>query len=161
MSRGKNIANIIAGGEPSHWTFDHLGVVVKSLARGRGTIGPVFGITSWTEEHTDPVNGVRLQFGRDRAGVVYELLEPIGDDSPVAGALKSRKDLLNHVAYLIEDLDRDAAHIRAQGAVPTSEPRPAIAYDGARIQFFMTAAGFVFELIEAPGHSHKFIEEVR
>jgi methylmalonyl-CoA/ethylmalonyl-CoA epimerase len=131
-----------------HWTFDHLGLVTKSLARGRKGIGGALGITAWTPEVRDPVNGVILQFGRDRAGVVYELLEPIDETSPVHAALSTGKAILNHVAYLVPDL--------TAGAAPTSEPKPAIAYGGAHIQFFVTSARFIVELIEAPTHRHEF-----
>jgi methylmalonyl-CoA/ethylmalonyl-CoA epimerase len=139
-----------------HWTFDHLGLVTKSLARGRKGIGGALGITAWTPEVRDPVNGVILQFGRDRAGVVYELLEPIDETSPVHAALSTGKAILNHVAYLVPDLTAGAQILRTGGAAPTSEPKPAIAYGGAHIQFFVTSARFIVELIEAPTHRHEF-----
>lgn len=131
------------------WRFDHLGVAVKSLAKGRRSLETALGISEWTEEIADAVNGVRLQFGRDRAGVVYELLEPLGENSPVSEALRSKRALLNHVAYRVRDLDAALEQMRAGGAMPTSQPNPAIAYGGARIQFFVNGAGFIVELIEA------------
>jgi len=138
------------------WQFDHLGLVARSLAKGRRGIGEALGISHWTEEIEDPVNGVRLQFGRDRAGVVYELLEPLDATSPVYPALASGRAILNHVAYLVPNLGGAAEILRSGGAGPTSEPKPAIAYGGARIQFFITSVRMIVELIEAPGHQHHF-----
>jgi methylmalonyl-CoA/ethylmalonyl-CoA epimerase len=138
------------------WQFDHLGLVAKSLARGRRGIGGALGISHWTEEIEDSVNGVRLQFGRDRAGVVYELLEPLDQTSPVYPALASGRAILNHVAYLVPNLASATEVLRSGGAGPTSEPKPAIAYGGARIQFFITSVRMIVELIEAPGHQHDF-----
>lgn len=136
--------------------FDHLGLVVKSLQKGREGLRGLVGADSWTRSFEDPGNGVICQFGRDMSGVVYELLEPLGPNSPVAPALAERRAILNHVAYIVDDLDTASRHLRDSGCAPTSQPRPAVAYDGRRIQFFVTPVNFIVELIEAPGHRHKF-----
>lgn len=143
--------------EVPEWRFDHLGVVAKSLARGRKGIETALGVSGWTEEIVDPVNGVRLQFGRDRAGVVFELLEPLDESSPVFPALASGKAILNHVAYVVPDLGSAAGLLRRGGFAPAGEPKPAIAYGGARIQFFVTPLRFIVELVEAPEHTHLYI----
>ena len=139
--------------------FDHLGVVVRNMARGRSQLAACVGVEAWTQEFRDPVNGVIAQFGRDGGGVCYELLEPLGDDSPVKAALTSRRAILNHVAYLVPDLTEGAARLRDAGCAATADPKPAIAYGGRRIQFFVTPLHFVMELIEAPNHEHAFSPE--
>jgi methylmalonyl-CoA/ethylmalonyl-CoA epimerase len=121
-----------------HWHFDHLGVVVKTLDKGRKHFVEALGIADWTDPFEDPINGVYLQFGRDGSGVVYELLSPLDADSPVAGALTARKNLLNHVAYRVTDLTVAAARLRETRCFPTTEPKPAVAFGGAMIQFFVT-----------------------
>jgi methylmalonyl-CoA/ethylmalonyl-CoA epimerase len=141
---------------PASWRFDHLGVVVKTLERGRSRLADLLSISDWTGAIDDPVNGVRLQFGRDPAGLVYELLEPLGQDSPVHSALQGGRAILNHVAYRVPDLKAGAEHFARAGAAPVGEPKPAIAYDGLPIQFFVTPLRFVIELIEAPDHAHAF-----
>ena len=137
--------------------FDHLGLVVKSLGKGREALAGALMIRDWTEEFRDPVNGVRIQFGRDPAGVVYELLEPLDESSPVHSALATSKAILNHVAYRVADLDAHAERMRNAGCMPTSEPKPAIAYGGRRIPFFVTPVRLIIELIEAPDHAHAYI----
>lgn len=139
------------------WRFDHLGLVVKRLAKGREMMSALLLIADWTAPIEDAVNGVRLQFGRDVAGVVYELLEPLGEDSPVYPALQSGKAILNHVAYRAPDLAAAGAHLAAAGAARVSAPKPAIAYGGRPIQFFVTPLRFIIELIEAPNHVHAFM----
>lgn len=136
--------------------FDHLGLVVKSLAKGRKVLGQTLGIADWTQEFRDPVNGVLLQFGRDPAGMVYELLEPLDETSPVYPALSGGKAILNHVAYRVADLAAEAERLRGAGSAPAGEPKPAIAYGGKRVQFFVTPLRFVVELIEAPAHAHLY-----
>lgn len=137
--------------------FDHLGLAVSDLARGRASLEQSLLVDRWTDIFHDPVNGVRLQFGRDEAGVVYELLEPLGDRSPVAAALASGKNILNHVAYLVPDLLQAAARLKAARHIATSQPNPAIAYGGARIQFFVSPLKFIVELIEAHDHQHVYM----
>ena len=136
--------------------FDHLGLVVKSIAKGRKVLADSLAIEKWTEEFRDPVNGVLIQFGADPSGLCYELLEPLDETSPVYPALSSGKAILNHVAYLVDDIGHHAERLHSQGHAPTSEPKPAIAYGGKRIQFFVTPLRFVLELVEAPGHRHAY-----
>jgi methylmalonyl-CoA/ethylmalonyl-CoA epimerase len=145
----------------SDMQFDHLGLVVKSVAEGRGVLSQMFGIAMWTQEFRDPVNGVLLQFGRDPAGVCYELLEPLDSASPVYPALAGNKAILNHVAYRVADLAAQAGHMRNAGCAQTSDPKPALAYGGCRVQFFVTPLRFVVELIEAPGHEHRYFSAPR
>jgi methylmalonyl-CoA/ethylmalonyl-CoA epimerase len=130
--------------------FDHLGVVVKDLAQARVGVAALLLIEEWTPAIEDHVNGVIAQFGRDRSGVCYELLQPLGPASPVAAALKSDR-ILNHVAYRVADLAADASRLRRARCVPTGAPRSAVAYGGRRLQFFLSPLKFYIELIEAPG----------
>ncbi|MBA3811052.1 MAG: VOC family protein [Caulobacteraceae bacterium] len=139
------------------WRFDHLGLVIKRLEKGRERMAALLAIGDWTRPIEDSVNGVKIQFGRDPAGVVYELLEPLDETSPVYESLRSGKAILNHVAYTVPDLAAGAARLSAGGAARVSEPKPAIAYGGAPIQFFVTPLRFVIELIEAPDHRHDYI----
>lgn len=136
--------------------FDHIGIVAANLQTGRSHLARILQIAEWTSEIADPGNGVRLQFGRDASGICYEVLEPLGSASPVAAALRDNRAILNHVAYRVEDLDEAAEHMRAARCARTAEPRPAIAFGGQRIQFFVTPLRFIVELIEAPGHRHAF-----
>lgn len=137
--------------------FDHIGVVVKTLRHGRTMLGPALQITEWTREWEDPVNKVFVQFGYDRSGVCYELIAPLGEGSPVALALKTKSRLLNHVAYLVEDLAAEGERMRESRCFPIAEPSPAIAYGGRNIQFFMSPANIIIELIEAAGHRHEIL----
>jgi methylmalonyl-CoA/ethylmalonyl-CoA epimerase len=138
--------------------FDHIGLVAVTLEEGRHGLNELFRIQRWTEEFADPVNRVFAQFGLDASGICYELIAPLGEDSPIAKAAQQGKHILNHVAYLVPDLAQGREQLRAGGSVPTAEPNAAIAYGGSRIQFFVTPMRFIIELIEAPGHQHRYTE---
>jgi methylmalonyl-CoA/ethylmalonyl-CoA epimerase len=136
--------------------FDHIGVIAPTLEAGRAQLGAILEIPHWTEEFADPVNGVYAQFGLDTSGINYELIAPFGENSPIIKWVQTKRNILNHIAYLVQDLDKASAKISATGAVPTSAPKPAIAYGGNRIQFFVTPMRFIIELIEAPAHKHQY-----
>jgi methylmalonyl-CoA/ethylmalonyl-CoA epimerase len=139
--------------------FDHLGLVVKDMAEGREFLQSTIGIDRWTEVFEDPVIGVYVQFGRTEEGPCYELIAPLGDQSPVTNAMKSGKNILNHVAYLVSNLEAEGEKLRDKGCGATSEPKPAVAYGGARVQFWISPLRFMIELIEAPGHQHIYKKE--
>ena len=140
----------------SELKFDHIGIALRSLAEGRTHLRALFGIVRWTAEFDDPLNRIRVQFGRDGSGIVYELIAPNGPEGPVGEALRTGSRILNHVAYLTPDLEQSAERLRRGGCMPFSDPTPAIAYDGRPIQFFISRYRFLIELIEAPDHQHRF-----
>ncbi len=140
--------------------FDHIGVIVPRLVTARRYLGKLFHIADWTIEFEDPVNRVRVQFGRDPSGMCYEAIAPLGEESPVLRTLRVSDRILNHVAYLVPDLALGADHLRRNGCVPAGDARPAMAYGGNRIQFFISPLRFMIELIEAPAHKHNFRNDV-
>jgi methylmalonyl-CoA/ethylmalonyl-CoA epimerase len=142
----------------SELRFDHIGVVVRTLAEGRTHLSTLLPIREWTVEFVDPVNGVSVQFGRDRSGICYEAVAPLGDESPLTLALRTGARILNHVAYRVANLTEAGTHLRENGCVPAGPPKPAIAYRGCSIQFFVTPLRFIIELVEAPDHEHLFTE---
>ena len=54
--------------------FDHIGVVVKSIAKAQQSMAMTLGVREWTRPVRDEVNGVDVIFGRDAQGMVYELV---------------------------------------------------------------------------------------
>lgn len=136
--------------------FDHVGVVTPTIEVGRDQARSVLNIERWTDVFTDTGIDVHVQFGLDESGICYELIAPLSGDSPVMQALTSGARILNHVAYLVDDLDREARRLVASRCLAAGPARPAIAYKGANVQFFITPMRFMVELIEAPDHFHDF-----
>jgi methylmalonyl-CoA/ethylmalonyl-CoA epimerase len=134
--------------------FDHIGVVVRRLDIGRLHLTALFDIKSWTREFDDTTNGVSVQFGRDPSGICYETIAPLGASSPISEALRTGARILNHVAYLVPDLHAAGERLKSARCLPAGEPRPAVAYGGRPIQFFVSPLRIIIELIEAPDHAH-------
>jgi methylmalonyl-CoA/ethylmalonyl-CoA epimerase len=140
----------------SRLQFDHVGVVVSDMAEGRASLEEMFGVDRWTEVFEDPGIGVYVQFGRTEEGPCYELISPLGEASPVNTALKRGINILNHVAYLTPNLEADAQRLQGGGSMMAGPAKPAVAYGGARVQFWITPQRFMVELIEAPGYEHAY-----
>ena len=136
--------------------FDHAGIVVRDLARGFQSIKNLLPITSATKRFDDEQLGVSVQFVRDEDGVVFELIAPLGSNSPVAKIASSRSGVINQFAYRVEDLSGAGNYFRSNGATPTSAPKRAIAFGGALVQFYLVPEGFIVELVEASSFSHLF-----
>lgn len=136
--------------------FDHIGLVTNDIREGRDFLSSAFGVCSWSKEFNDPGIRVTVQFGISESGPCFELISPLGVESPVSAALKSGKNILNHIAYLVDDLDDAALNMRAHGCLPVSEAQPAVAYNRSRVQFFISPLKFMIELIEAPHHEHDY-----
>ena len=96
---------------------NHIGIAVHSLEAHRDFYERVLGAAY---EGTEEVSGqgVRVAFYRIGSGagaVRLELLEPLGEGSPVAGFLEKRGEGVHHVAYTVEDLDQRLQELRRDG----------------------------------------------
>ncbi|MDN5006357.1 VOC family protein [Bradyrhizobium sp. GCM10027634] len=137
--------------------FDHVGLVVRDLRSGLNNVCALLPIVSATRVYDDQVLGVSVQFLRDAGGVMFELIAPFGDNSPVAKIAASGRGVINQVAYRVGNLAAAAEYFRARGATPTGAAKPAVAFDGAPVQFFLTREFIVVELIESEGVSREFV----
>ncbi len=138
------------------YAFDHIGVVVSDVHWGRPRLAPLWGVARWTGIFEDPIHRVVVQFGRDASGIVYELVAPLGDSSPIATALAKGQNLLNHVAYRTPDLAAAAAVLRRQGCIPLGRPAPAVAFGGQPVQFFLTPVRIILEVVQGQATVHRF-----
>jgi methylmalonyl-CoA epimerase len=103
----------------------HLGVAVDDLDAAVATYGRLFGAEI---EHRATVEeqGVRAASLKIGAGRV-ELLEPLGDDTPVGRFLASRGPGMHHVAYEVDDLGATLAELAEAGAqLIDDRPRPGL-----------------------------------
>ena len=96
----------------------------------------------------DPLQRVIVQFwGREGDSIPIELIEPVGDDSPVAGFL-GKGGGLAHLCYEVDDLERILENVRQKGAILISGPVPAAVFDERRIAFVILRGIGVTEFVE-------------
>jgi methylmalonyl-CoA/ethylmalonyl-CoA epimerase len=110
-------------------TFDHIGLVVASIEAEAPRLANVLHLTRWTKRFDDLALGVSVCFATGPAGLVVELVAPLGPDSPVARAARQKRDCLNQIGYRTDDMAGTRAHFVAGGALILSEPKPG---DGVR-----------------------------
>jgi len=133
-------------------SFHHIGLFVSNLSLGVEQLATTLEIASVSEVISDENLLVLIQFVTDSSGVRYELVAPFGDGNPVEKVLRSKKNILNHIAYVSDEFDSDILELRQSGAIPLGAPKEARAFDGRRVVFFLTTLGFIFELVEGVGN---------
>jgi methylmalonyl-CoA/ethylmalonyl-CoA epimerase len=103
----------------------HLGVAVEDLDTALATYEHLFGAEI---EHRATVEdqGVRAASLRIGEGRV-ELLEPLGEDTPVGRFLAKRGPGMHHVAYEVSDLAATLVELSRAGAdLIDEQPRPGL-----------------------------------
>ena len=125
-----------------------MGIFVSTVELGRKHLSSFLGVKDWTEEVEDRVQKVIVQFGIDHSGICYEIVAPFGEGNPVDSVLKQRKNILNHVAYLVPNITETVNIFRDQGGIPLDDPKPAAAFDNRNIVFVLLPIGLIVELIE-------------
>ena len=129
--------------------FHHVGYVVASIA---GTVdGLIRSLGARWDGcvYEDPHQRVRVTFLVTRPGdPQIELVEPAAEDSPVLAFLREKGGGLHHVCYEVEDLERSMAEFKTRGALIARRPKPAVAFQGRRIAWVLTAEKLLVELLE-------------
>lgn len=97
----------------------------------------------------DPLQKAKVAFLVTRVGdALIELVEPLGEDSPVQRFLQEKGGGLHHLCYEVANLEQELADFRARGAVIARRPKPAVAFGGRRIAWVITSEKLLVELLE-------------
>ncbi len=127
----------------------HIGFVVADI--GAGMNGFVRSLAaSWDGRiYEDPLQKVKVAFLANRPGdPLVELVEPAAEDSPVWRFLTERGGGLHHVCYEVGNLEEQLSEMKARGCTIVRRPKPAVAFDGRRIAWMLTAERLLIELLE-------------
>lgn len=90
--------------------IDHVGIAVESIDERLPLYRDVFGLE---HTHTETIESQGVRVATLAVGEsLVELLEPIGDESPVASFLESRGEGIHHLAVGCDDVE--AARERAE-----------------------------------------------
>ncbi len=118
-------------------TFDHVGMAVASI---RDVAGPD------VEVIDDPIQRVSVAFV-DFAGLRIELIQPLGDGSPIDRTLE-RGQSLAHLCFRVQSLEQAVARGRQAGLHQLARPMPARAFGGRRIAWLFNRNLGLVELLE-------------
>jgi methylmalonyl-CoA/ethylmalonyl-CoA epimerase len=132
--------------------IDHVGIACRDLEVTIARYESAFGLAVASME-VNEAQGVReamLEVSGSAPGHSYvQLLEPLGDDTPVGRFLARRGEGLHHVGYGVTDITTALAAIGATG-VRLIDERPRHGSMGAAIAFLHPAdlGGVLTELVQ-------------
>lgn len=130
--------------------LNHIGIAVPSVTEAMEMYRTMYGATEFVEPFDMPAQGVKVAFV-NLPNTQLELIEPLGEDSPINGFLaKNPKGGQHHVCFEVPDIVEAAADMKAKGATVLGEPR--IGAHGTPVIFIhpKNSNGVLVELMETP-----------
>lgn len=126
--------------------LNHIAIAVPDLEAGaslyRDTLGAKVGAPQVLPEH-----GVTVVF-IDTGNTKIELLEPIGDQSPIAAFLaKNPSGGMHHICYEVDDIIEARDRLKAAGARVLGDGEPKIGAHGKPV-LFLHPKDFLGTLVE-------------
>ena len=137
------------GAVTSEWLrLHHVGFVVSNIESAREDFARSLNACSKSEIFHDPIQRVKVTFlSTQESDSQIELVEPASDDSPVRAFLE-RGGGLHHLCYEVEDCEAALASIRERRGMIVRRPRPAVAFEGRKIAWALTAEKLLIEFLE-------------
>ena len=134
--------------------LNHVGVATPSIDTSIAHYRDVLGATVIGESFDLPAQGVRVCFV-DAPNAQIELIEPLGEGSPIAAFLeKNPLGGQHHLCFEVPDIYEAKAWFEAKGARVLGEPR--IGAHGTLIFFVhpKDMGGVLTEIMESPKQAH-------
>jgi len=114
--------------------LNHVALVVDDLNAATATYRDTLG-ANVSEPHPLPEHGVTVVFV-DLPNTRIELLEPLGDGSPVSRFLEQHKNGgIHHICLEVDDITKAAAELQAKGARVLGDGTPKIGAHGNPVLF--------------------------
>ncbi|MGE0006614.1 MAG: methylmalonyl-CoA epimerase [Parvibaculaceae bacterium] len=114
--------------------LNHVAIAVPDLDQGIRTYRDVLGARV-SARQAEPDHGVTVVFV-ELPNTKIELLEPLGDDSPIRGFLdRNPSGGIHHVCYEVADIIAARDRLKAQGARILGDGEPRIGAHGKPVLF--------------------------
>jgi len=129
---------------------DHVGIAVKSIDVSLDYYIHTLGLTLLAVEEVASQN-VRVAF-IDAGNIKLELLEPLGEDGPIAKFIEKRGEGVHHIALGVTDIRSRMAELREKG-VQLLQEEPKLGAGGAEVAFLhpKSSFGVLYELCDKSG----------
>ena len=129
-------------------TIDHIGIATSSLDESQ-QLWSILGFTQG-EDQINSEEGVKIRFMNGNTSTRIELLEPLGDDTPVGKFISKYGPGIQQIAVRVADIEETISVLLSVGVKMVSET-PTLATDGHRIAFVhpSSAGGVLIELVES------------
>ena len=114
--------------------LNHVAIAVPDLAAGTRVYRETLGATV-SEPQAEPDHGVTVVFV-ELDNTKIELLEPLGEDSPIQNFLdKNPSGGIHHICYEVDDILKARDHLVEQGARVLGTGEPKIGAHGKPVLF--------------------------
>jgi len=131
-------------------SFHHVGVAVRSIEASLDFFIRILGCEQLGEPVDVPPQQVRVCFLRIKPGVKIELVEGLGENSPVAQLLQRIGAGTYHICYEVDNLDEALTRLRAERCrVIQSFEMPKLSL--RRFAFLLSPERRLFELCQSEG----------
>ena len=129
-------------------TIDHIGIATNSLDESQ-KLWSILGFTKG-DDKINSDQGVKIRFMNGKTSTRIELLEPLGDDTPVGKFIIKNGPGVQQIAVKVADIEESIMRLVRAGVKMVSEV-PALGADGYRIAFVhpSSAGGVLIELVES------------
>ena len=136
--------------------LNHIGVATPSIADSVAYYREVMGAVEVSEPFDMPEQGVKVCFvDTPNGGTQIELIEPLGEGSPIRGFLaKNPAGGQHHVCFEVPDIAAAITEMQGKGATVLGPPR--IGAHGTPVIFLhpRDTGGVLVELMETPQDAH-------
>ena len=128
--------------------IDHIGIATSSLDESQ-QLWAILGFTQG-EDQINSEHGVKIRFMHGNNSTRIELLEPLGDDTPVGKFIYKNGPGVQQIAVRVADIEETISRLLSAGVRMVSEA-PTLGADGHRIAFVhpSSAGGVLIELVES------------
>lgn len=136
--------------------LNHVGVATPSIAEAARVYRDMLGATDITPTRALPEQGVNVAFV-NLPNSQIELIEPLGEDSPLRGFLeRNPKGGQHHVCFEVLDILAARDDMRAKGATVLGNGEPRIGAHGVPVIFVhpKDMGGVLVELMQTPKEAH-------
>ncbi|WP_350334082.1 methylmalonyl-CoA epimerase [Coralliovum pocilloporae] len=114
--------------------LNHVAIAVSDLASGTAVYQSMLG-AKVSEPQAEPDHGVTVVFV-ELPNTKIELLEPLGENSPIARFLESNPSGgIHHVCYEVDDIIAARDHLKNEGARVLGTGEPKIGAHGKPVLF--------------------------
>jgi methylmalonyl-CoA/ethylmalonyl-CoA epimerase len=99
--------------------IEHIGIAVKDLEMSNIVFEKLFGAPAYKQEEVAS-EGVKTSFFMNGPNKI-ELLEATNPDSPIAKFIEKKGEGIHHIAFDVEDIEKEVIRLKDQGFVVLNE----------------------------------------
>lgn len=130
--------------------IEHIGIAVKDLEKSNEVFAKLLGVPHYKTEmvESENVNTSFFKIGESK----IELLHATSPESAIAKYLDKKGEGIHHLAFAVEDIEKEVERLKAEGFQPISE-KPKKGADNKLVFFFhpKSANGVLIELCQEIG----------